>query len=316
MNFRILIWLIVLALLWGPSFLFVKVAVQDIPPITLVATRLTMAALILYLVLRGQGRNLPRFGMNWKHFMVMGLTLNALPFVLLSWAQQHIDSSLAAILNGTMPLFTVVLAHLLIADEHLSPVKTAGALLGFGGVVSLVAPALSEGVQATVWGLMASILDAASYGLATVYARKHLRGLPPLVGPTAQLTMAAIYLLPLSLLIERPYLNPLPSAPALGALLLLTLLSTVLAFIVYYRVMEQTSATNIAMATYLIPVVATILGVVVLHERPGWNAYLGCALIIAGVMIANGVFRSPGQRWRQWIGKTGSKRAIKRSLNY
>jgi len=133
----------------------------------------------------------------------------------------------------------------------------------------LVAPALAAGVQATMWGLLSSITAAASYGVATVYSRQHLRGLPSLVAPTAQLTMAALYLVPLSLLVERPYQAPLPSWPAIIALLLLTLLSTALPFVIFYRLVEKTSATNLSLVTYMVPVVATILGIVVLHEQPG-----------------------------------------------
>jgi drug/metabolite transporter (DMT)-like permease len=241
-----------------------------------------------------QKRRLPTSVSIWKHFAVMGLTFNALPFVLLSWAQLHIDSALAAIVNGTTPLFTVILAHLLTSDDRLSPAKLGGVLLGFAGLVVLVAPALVGGVQATVWGLLASIAAAASYGLATVYSRQHLRGLPSLVAPTAQLTMAALYLVPLSLLLERPYLAPLPGWPAIIALLLLTLLSTALPFVIFYRLVEKTSATNLSLVTYMVPVVATILGIVVLHERPDWNVYLSLALIVSGVMTVNGVFRAIG----------------------
>jgi drug/metabolite transporter (DMT)-like permease len=148
-----------------------------------------------------------------------------------------------------------------------------------------------------MWGLLAALGAAASYGGAVVYTQQKLRGLPPLVGPTAQLTTAAIIMLPLSLLVEQPYNLPLPSWPALGSLLLLAVVSTALAFVVYYRAMEVTSATVLSMTTYIIPIVATILGVVVLSERLDWHVYLGCVFIIAGVMVVNGVFRSSG--WRQ-----------------
>lgn len=297
MGLKMFGWLTMLALLWGPSFLFVKVAVQDIPPITLVGVRVSIAAVILYAILRIQQRNLPATASTWKHFAVIGLTFNALPFVLLSWAQLHIDSALAAIVNGTTPLFTVILAHLLTSDDRLSPAKLGGVLLGFAGLVLLVAPALVAGVQATVWGSLASITAAVSYGVATVYSRQHLRGLPPLVAPTAQLTMAAFYLVPLSLLVERPYLAPLPGWLAMAALLLLTLFSTALPFVIFYRLVERTSATNLSLVTYMVPVVATILGIVVLHEQPDWNVYLSLALIVLGVMTVNGAFRSIGWPW-------------------
>jgi drug/metabolite transporter (DMT)-like permease len=297
MKIKTFVWLLVLAWLWGPAFLFTKVAVQEVPPLTLVAARLILAALLLYVVLKFQGHSLPKFGAIWKHFGVVGLLYNALPYTLLSWGQQYIDSAPAAILIGTTPIFTMILAHLFSANDHLTLTKVGGVLLGFTGLAVLLAPEMAGGVQATMLGLLAALGAAASYGGAVVYAQQKLRGLPPLVGPTAQLTAAAIILLPLSLLVEQPYNLPLPSWPALGSLLLLAVVSTALAFVIYYRAMEVTSATVLSMTTYIIPVVATVLGVVVLSERLDWHVYLGCVFIIAGVMVVNGVFRSSG--WRQ-----------------
>lgn len=302
MKIKIFIWLLILALLWGPSFLFVKVAVQDIPPLTLVAVRVSLAAVMLYGILRAQGHSLPKLGSIWKHFAVMGFLYNAAPYVLLSWGQQYIDSAPAAILIGTTPLFTMILAHLFMANDRLTSTKTVGVIVGFGGLVVLLAPALLGGLQATIWGLLAAVVAAASYGGAIVYAQIKLRGLPPLVGPTAQLTMAAIYLLPLSFVVERPYAMSLPSWSAIGSLLLLTVFSTALAFVIYYRAMEISSATTLSMVTYMIPIVATILGVIVLHERLGWNAYLGCVLVVLGVMVVNGAL--PSISWRRLTGAT------------
>jgi drug/metabolite transporter (DMT)-like permease len=302
MNLNILFWLIVMALLWGPSFLFMKVAVEEIPPVTMIAVRLSLAAIVLYAVLRSQGRTLPKWGPIWKDFTIMGLFSNALPFVLLSWGEQFIDSALAAILIGTTPIFTVILAHLFTADDHLTPAKIVGLTLGFGGLVVLVSPALMAGVEATTWGLLAAVLAAASYGAGIVYGQQRLRGLPPLVGPTAQVMTAALLLLPLSFLIERPYAIPVPSWTTLGSLLGLALLGTALAYIVYYRTMERTSATVLSTVTYIVPVVATILGVVVLKEQLDWNAYLGFGMILLGVMVVNGVIQLTG--WRQLTGAT------------
>lgn len=303
MGWRNFLWLLFLAALWGPSFIFIKVAVGEIPPLTLAAGRVALAALVLYLILRLQGRNLPGFGSIWKHFAVMGLFSNALPFTLFSWGEQYIDSSLAAILNGTTPLFTILLAHFLIEDDRLTLPKFLGVVLGFGGLVLLIGPSLLGGIEATTWGLLAIAVAAASYGLALVYTRKNLRGLPPLVGPAAQLTMAAVYLLPLSLLIEQPYRLALPSWQALGSLVILAIFGTALAFVIYYRVIERTSATYLSMVTYMVPVFGIILGVLVLEEKLYWNAYLGCALILLGVMIVNGVFKLP-TLWQRRLKQT------------
>jgi drug/metabolite transporter (DMT)-like permease len=187
-----------------------------------------------------------------------------------------------------------VLAHFFTTDEDLTPNQGVGVLLGFAGLMVLMAPELAGGMQATSWGLLAMIVASFSYGVAIVYARRNLRGLPPLVAPAAQLSMATLYLVPLSLFIERPYTLAMPSWPAIGSLFTLAAFGTALAFVIYYRIMEQASATSLSMVTYMVPIVGTVLGVVVLNEQLGWNVYAGCALILLGVMIVNGVFRLVG----------------------
>ncbi len=299
-KWKSFLWLALLAAVWGPSFIFIKIAVGEVPPITLAASRVALAALLLYLVLRLQGRNLPGFGPIWKHFAIMGFVSNALPFVLFSWGEQYIDSALAAILNGTTPIFTILLAHFVFADDRISPTKMMGVLLGFGGLVILILPSLFDGVRATTWGLLGITVAASSYAVAIVYSRKNLRGLPPMVAPTAQLTMAAVYLVPLSLLVDAPYTLPLPSWQALAALFALSVVGTGIGFVIYYRLLEGNSATYLSMVTYLMPVVGIILGVLVLGEQLSWNAYAGCALILLGIMTVNGVFnRSVGKLFRR-----------------
>lgn len=298
MGWRNFLWLLFLAALWGPSFIFIKVAVGEIPPLTLAAGRVGLAAILLYVILRAQGRNFPGFGPIWKHFAVVGFFGNALPFALFSWGEQYIDSALAAILNGTTPLFTIVLAHFFIDDDRLTTPKFLGVLLGFGGLLLLIGPSLVGGIQATTWGLVAIAVAAASYGLSIVYSRKNLRGLPPLVGPASQLMVATLYLLPLSLVIDQPFALPLPSWQALGSLIVLATIGTALAFVIYYRIMEYTSATYLSMVTYMVPVFGVFLGVWVLNEQLYWNAYAGCVLILLGVMIVNGVF-NPSAVWQR-----------------
>ena len=297
MKLKNFLWILLLAATWGPSFLFIKVAVQDIPPFTLVMTRVGLASLTLYLIVRSQGRRLPPLGRVWLHFAFMGLFANALPCGLCSWGELHVDSAMASILNGTTPLFTVVLAHFLVADDRMTPLKLVGTLLGFAGLIALVAPSLLGGVQVETLGLLGMAVAAICYAITIIYSRKHLRGLPPLVAPTAQLMMAAIFLLPVSLVVERPYTLSFPSLPALASLLSLSLLGPALAFAIYYHVLEKVNATDLSMVTYLIPIFGIALGVIVLGERLTWNVYLGFALILLGVMIVNGVFRF---RWR-WL---------------
>lgn len=291
MKLKNLLLLILLAALWGPSFLFIKIAVAEIPPLTLVLGRVGIAAVLLTLFLWAQGKTLPRSRTVWRHLAVMGFIHNTIPFVLFGWGEQYIDSAMASILNGTTPLFTIILAHYFVGDDRLTPAKLVGALIGFAGLLLLITPSLTDGVQVTTWGLLAVSLAAAMYGVAIVYSRNHLRGLPPLVAPAGQMIMATIYLLPLSLLVDRPFSLPPLSLPVVGAMAALGVFGTAVAFVVYYRLIETAPASYVSMTTYIIPVFGVVLGVLVLSEKLTWHAYAGFALILLGVMIVNGLLK-------------------------
>lgn len=292
MKAKNLFLLLLLAALWGPSFLFIKVAVAEIPPITLILGRVGLAAILLYLLLRLSGGNLPRPGRIWLPLAVVALFHTSFPFVLLSWAEQHIDSALAAILNGLTPLFTILIAHLMTTDDKLTPAKASGIALGLLGVLFFVGPSIQSGVQASTWGILAMIAVSASYGFALVYARKHLNGLPGIVVPTSQMILSTMYLLPLAIIVDRPFNHPMPSPQAIGAVVGLAILGTVLAFIVYYRLLKSAAASYVSMVTYLVPVIGILLGVFILGERLTWNDYAGFGLILLGIMIVNGAFRN------------------------
>ncbi len=280
--------LFLLATLWGPSFLFIKVAVAEIPPLTMVTVRVGLAALLLYLFLRFRGGRLPGLGGLWLHFAALGLLAHAIPFTLISWGEIYVDSAVAAILNGTTPLFTILIAHYALAEERMSWSKVGGMLLGFQGLLFLVWPTIASGFQASTGGILAVTLASFSYGLAMVYARKFLRTLPSLVAPTTQLILATIYMIPLALYFEHPFSLSWPSLPAVGSLVALAVIGTALAFVVYYRIIEVAGATYLSMVTYLLPVFGVILGVLILNEQLTWNAYVGCGLILSGVVVVNG----------------------------
>ena len=280
--------LFLLATLWGPSFLFIKVAVAEIPPLTMVTIRVGLAALLLYLFLRLRGGRLPDLGRLWLHFAALGLLAHAIPFTLISWGEIYVDSAVAAILNGTTPLFTMLIAHYAIADERMSWSKLAGMLLGFQGLLFLVWPAIASGFQVSTGGIVAVTLASCSYGFAMVYARKYLRTLPSLVAPTAQLLVATIYMIPLALYFERPFSLSWPSLQAVGSLVALAVIGTAMAFVVYYKIIEVAGATYLSMVTYILPVFGVLLGVLILNEQLTWNAYVGCGLILSGVMVVNG----------------------------
>ncbi|MCP5096835.1 MAG: DMT family transporter [Chloroflexi bacterium] len=290
MKLNSFLWILLLAAIWGPSFLFIKVTVHEVPPITLVFGRVALASLVLLVVLRLRGGRMPKERQFWLRISFMGLFANALPFVLFSWGEQFVDSAMASILNGTTPLFTVVLAHYFTTDDRMTSTKLFGTMLGFFGLVLLVVPSLLEGFQLKTFGLLALVVAAVCYGVTIVFSRKYLSNYPPLVAPTGQLGMAALFLLPMSLIFEQPGSLAMPSLPALASWVALSLLGTAVAFIVYYHILSRFSASDLSMVTYLIPIFGIILGVLVLGERPGWNAYVGCGLILLGVMAVNGVF--------------------------
>ncbi len=297
MNLRNLFWLIMLASLWGPSFLFIKVAVADIPPLTLVLGRVGIGAVLLTLLLWFRGQQLPRSWQVWRRLAFMALVQTTIPFVLFAWGEQYIDSALASIFNGATPLFTILLAHFFVADDRLNLAKSVGVVVGFGGLILLILPAIQTGVTATFWGLLAVAAAAALYGAAMIYSRLHLRGLPSLVAPTGQMLMTTLYLLPLSLLWERPYTIPMPSLASFASLAALGVLGTAVAFVVFYHLVEIADPSYVSMVTYLIPVIGVILGVAVLGERLTWFAYAGSLLILLGVLFVNGL---PG--WRMgWL---------------
>jgi drug/metabolite transporter (DMT)-like permease len=274
--------LLLLALLWGGSFFFGKVALAAVPPLTLVVLRTGLAALALIAVLAATGRKLPSSLAAWRGFLVMGLLNNAIPFALINWGQTRIDSGLAAILNATTPLFTVILAHLVTSDEKLTRNRVAGVVLGFAGVVVMIGPAALGGAEL---GKLAVLAAAASYACAGLYGRR-LGKLAPVTAACGMLVAATLIMLPLALVLDRP---ALPAGAviweAVGAL---ALFSTALAYIVYFRILATAGATNLLLVTFLIPVSALLLGGIVLGERPDATAFAGMALIFLGLVAVDG----------------------------
>ena len=281
MNYLLLVGL---GVIWGSSYMFIRIAVAEVPPITLVASRLVLAALVLIIALRAAGRPIPRSKQLWGAYAVMGFLSGALPYVLISWGEQYIHSSLAALLQATMPIFTVVLALFLANDERMSWTMVLGVVLGFAGVAVLMLPDLRQGLQANLLGQLAIVASSLSYAGATVFARNRLRGQPPLTSTMGQLTAGALYTLPLSILIDRPF-DLSPSPAAIASWLALTILGTVVAYVIYYALIDRASATFVSTVTYIIPIVGLILGAIVLDEPVTMNLLVSAALIILGVLL-------------------------------
>lgn len=279
-----LVLLLLLGMLWGSSYLFIKVIVAEVPVTTLVTGRLALSAMILWLLLLGTRRRVPRGWRLWRNYAVMGLLNGTIPYVLISWGEQYIPSSLAALLQATMPLFTVLLAALTASDEGLRLSKVAGVLVGFAGVGILMFPDIRQGLQVSLFGQLAIVASSLSYAGAGIFARKYLRNQPPLASTAGQLTMGALFTLPLSLMLDWP-LSLSPSLPAAASWLALSILGTVVAYVIYYTLIERTSATFVSTVTYIIPINGLILGALVLGEAITLGVLASSALILLGVLL-------------------------------
>ncbi|CAI8699832.1 DMT family transporter [Pseudomonas donghuensis] len=281
--------LIALSILWGGSFFFNGIAVKELPPFTLVMLRVGLAALVLLALVRLLGLYMPREWRIWRAFLAMGLLNNLLPFCLIVWGQARIGSGLASILNATTPLFAVIVAHLLTEDENISVNKLAGVALGFVGVAIMIGSAAWSGLDGNLWAQLAVLAAALSYAVAGVYGRRFkVMGVAPLITATGQISASAILLVPLALLIDLPWTLAAPSLTTWAAVAGLVLLSTALAYVVFFRILATAGATNLMLVTFLIPLSAIVLGVLVLGERLETRHFIGMGLIALGLAAIDG----------------------------
>ena len=275
--------LILLASLWGPSFLFIKIAVVEIPPIMLAAFRIGIAAVILNIFLILKNERLPTDIGFWRKTFIAGLFAQGIPFVLINWGEQYVDSSLASILNGLVPLFTIIFAHFIVADEKLNIQKIIGVSLGFLGLIVLVAPGLQYGVEGSTLGILSITLAAISYGIGLSFIRKYFTNTPSFKAPAAQLLSVTIYLVPLALIVHPNFSLTAVSVSAWGSVLVLAFFGTAIAFIVYFKLIERSSAGYASLVTYLMPIYGVLLGIVFLGEEVSVWMILGASLILLGI---------------------------------
>lgn len=281
--------ILLLAAIWGCAFMFIGIVVRSVPPITYVWLRLSIAAagLWAYLLLSGQRAGLPR--RIWASILLLAVLNNALPFVLIGWGEVHIASGLAAILNATTPIMGVIVAHLFTHDERMSPRKLAGVLVGLAGVVVMVGPALLSKLGADALAQIACLVASLSYAFAAVWARRYkAMGISPLGVTTGQLTAGALVMLPVSLIVDRPWTLAMPSLGAWAALAALALLCTAFAYVLYFRLIAGAGATNAMLVTLLVPPVAILLGGLFLHEALTAQDFIGLALIALGLAAIDG----------------------------
>ncbi|MBB5666972.1 drug/metabolite transporter (DMT)-like permease [Rhizobium leguminosarum] len=279
--------LALLGLIWGASFFFARIAVQHVPPLTLVFLRLLIAALALHVYIAGRFDIYSILKARWREFLILGLINNALPHALIFFGQTRIGAGLAAILNATTPIWTVLIANYFTSDEKLSSAKIAGCLVGLAGTIVLIGPGISAGGEAPLWALLLPVLAAISYGFAATYG-KRFKNVPAPVTAAGQLTASSLIALPLSLLWDRPWTLAAPPLDALLAILALALLSTAFGYILYFRIMAAAGATNASLVTLLVPPSAILLGVLFLGERLTSGEFAGMALIGFGLVILDG----------------------------
>jgi drug/metabolite transporter (DMT)-like permease len=281
-------WLLLalLSVLWGASFFLIAVANPEVPPFTLVLARVALAALVLVPLAYLLGQRLPATAAGWRPFVVQAALNNVIPFTLIAYGELRIASGLAAVLNATTPLFTLLVVRLF-AGEALTGSKAAGVLLGIAGVGILVGPEVLSANASGVVGMLCILGAALSYAFSALSMRG-LRSISPLVTSAAQVTCSSLLLLPLAGVAERFWLLPMPGAPAVFAVLGLALVSTAFAYIVFFRINASAGPSNVMLVTLLIPVTATILGVLVLGEKVTPHQAAGALVIASGLAVIDG----------------------------
>jgi len=281
--------LLFLSVLWGGSFFFIEIALDTVAPFTLVLIRLVLAAAMLWAFLAVKRQRLAMPPGAAPAFLILALLNNVIPFVLFAWAQEEINGGLASILNATTPIWGVIVAHILTADEKATPGKIGGVLLGFTGVAVMIGADFLSRVGVAVLAQLGCLAATLCYALAGVHARRFRgMGIDPVAVSTGQLTVAAIVMLPLVLVFEPPWLAAAPSLEAWAALAALALFCTSLAYILYFRLLASAGATNSLLVTFLIPITAILLGAFFLGERLEPRHFAGMALIGLGLAAIDG----------------------------
>jgi drug/metabolite transporter (DMT)-like permease len=285
--------LLLLSVLWGGSFFFNSVALTALPPLTVGALRVGLAAAALLAGMAAMGARLRLDAPTLRAYAGMGFLNNVVPFALILWAQTRLPSGVASILNATTPLFTVMVAHWLTRDERLTPARAFGAALGFLGVAAMMGLGGAAAARADGPAIAACLVASLSYALSGVYGRCfRAMGVSPLSTAAGQLAASALFFAPAALLIDRPWALPwtlhMPGATALAAVVGLALISTALAYLIFFRILARAGATNILLVTFLIPPSAILLGVVFLNETLAARHFLGMAMIGLGLAAIDG----------------------------
>ncbi|MHA1536296.1 MAG: DMT family transporter [Alphaproteobacteria bacterium] len=273
--------------LFGSSFAFINIAVAEIPPLTMAAGRAGLAMPVALAFLLASGRRLPPLGRAWIPLIVLGLLTAAIPYAAIAWGQRHIASGLAGILFGTIPVFSVLLAPVLLGgEERPSLARLIGALVGLAGVVLVIGPKALAGLEGQILGAGVTLGAAFSYTLGTIYARTR-EELDPMVMTAGQLIVGAGVLAASALATDAPW-QLAPSAEAIGAVAATAVLSTALPSLLLFWLVRNAGASNASLATFFIPVTAVALGAAMLGESLPWTAFAGLGLILLGAAAVGG----------------------------
>ncbi len=282
-------WLLLgaLALIWGASFLSIRIALDEVPPLTAVAHRTFWAMLVLWGYVALRRLPVPRQPKIWNGFLVMGLLNNAIPFSLMAWGQLHIESGLTSILNAATAVFGVLVAAIFLRDERLNIRKLIGVCLGFAGVVIAIGAQNLANFDIKSLAQLSVILGTISYAFASVWAKLRLSGLRPEVAAAGMLTGGALIMVPLAAFVEGPPRFDL-TLRSWSAIAYYALIATAFAYLLYYRILKLAGSGNLMLVTLLLPPVAILLGAAVLGEALNANAYLGFLLLSIGLIIIDG----------------------------
>lgn len=279
--------LLILAGIWGCSFLFIKVSLDGLSPVQVVLGRITLGAVTLAAIVAIRRGRMPRDWTTWAHLALVSVLSTLLPFYCFAWGEQTVDSSVAGIYNATTPLFTLLVAMAALPEERPTAARLLGIALGFAGVVVVLAP-WQDSSASSLSGQLACLAAGVCYGCGIVYTRRFLsgRGHAPLVLATGQLICCSIILL----LAVPLWANGMPTTttPVVLSLLALGILGTGVAYLIFYGLIGEIGATSTSTVTYVIPLVAVALGVVALGEQVGWNDFAGAAVVVAGIAVAEG----------------------------
>lgn len=284
--------LLSLSLLWGGSYLSARIAAPVLPPFTLVLARVALAAVALHLVLAATGSRMPADRRSLFDYAVMGTLNNIIPFALIFYGTSVITAGLASILNAFTPIATALVAHAFTRDDRLTSNKIAGVVLGFVGVAVLLGPGALNEIGSHLMAELACLAATVSYAFSTLWARR-FRGRPPMETACGQLTLSTILVLPLVAVLERPWTLPMPPTDVILAVLFLAFFATALAYVVFFRILTL-AGSNVMLVTFLVPVSAILLGVLVLGEHLEARHWAGMAIIMTGLAAID------GRLWRRY----------------